>query len=166
MDSDVEFTRPSRTLRLRANQPPTNEPRRHPKVGGTTVLKNTADIEPSMTTNVITFFTISSVNQPERFNVTKVIVDPDIPHNWASVIVSKTRFKTVTAPDGSISTEEDSIAPPMEISQKLLDDSIIKVEEEMKKLTKEKQFGSDQYIQKQLLRERMLDTYRHASAAS
>jgi len=169
MDSrDVEFNRPSRAPRLRTNQPPSNEPRRHPRVGGNPI-KPTESIEDNSTAteSVISFFTVTPEDVDQvTFNVRKIIIDPDNPQEWTSIIVSKTRTTEITNPDGIKKIDMVDETPPIVISQKLLDQSIVKVEDRMRKIAETEQFGSARYVQEQNLRERMLDTYRYASAAS
>ncbi len=169
MDSrDVEFNRPSRAPRLRTNQPPNNEPRRHPRIGGNPI-KPTDSIEDNSTAieNVISFFTVTPEDVDQiAFIVRKINIDPDNPHEWTSIIVYKTRTTKITNSDGSIKRDRIDEAPPITVTQELLDQSIVKVEERMRKIAETEQFGSERYVHEQNLRERMLDTYRHASAAS
>lgn len=168
MDSDIELMRPSRAPRSRTTQPPTNEPGRHPRIGGASQEpRDSAEINPESIDGIISFFTISPADSDVvGFNVGKINIDPDIPHDWTSIVVSKTRTKKTTDQDGNVTKEVAEEASPMVISQQLLDRSIVKVEEEMTKIRSEGKFSSDEHLQQQMLRERMLDVYRHASGAS
>lgn len=169
MDSrDVEFNRPSRLPRQRANQPPSHLPRRHPKFGGDNPTPSqTIEDFSGLTDGVVSFFTLPPTDSEGiNFSVRKIKMDPENPHNWLSIAVSKTRNKETVDPDGKMTKVEVAEGSPLELSQKLFDASIVVVEERMKKLAQEKKFGSLDYVQQQLTRERMLDVYRHASAAS
>lgn len=170
MDSrDVEFNRPSRLPRQRNNQPSPHAPRRHPKFGGDnpTPIQTIEDDISGLTDGVVSFFTLPPTDSKEiNFSVGKIKMDPENPHNWLSIVVSKTRNTEVIGPDGKMTKVEVAEGSPLELSQKLFDASIVMVEERMKKLTQEQKFGSPDYVQQQLTRERMLDVYRHASAAS
>ncbi len=170
MDSrDVEFNRPSRLPRQRNNQPSPHAPRRHPKFGGDnpTPTQTIEEDISGVTDGVVSFFTLPPTESNGiSFSIVKIKMDPENPHDWLSIVVNKTRSKDVTGPDGKITKLEVAEGSPLELSQKLFDASIVMVEERMKKLTQEQKFGSPDYVQQQLTRERMLDVYRHASEAS
>lgn len=168
--TDVDYSRPSKAPRLRVPQDKGLTPKRHPQ-GTSRIPRKRSTEAPEIQTpsveSVVSLFTLipTTAGETEEVNITEVIPNPHIPHDWSFIIASKSKVQVITNPDTTVVRKETLSAPPLKISQDLLDKSIVSVEEEMAKLRSEKKFGSDLYIQQQMIRERMLDAYRHASEA-
>lgn len=168
--TNVDHNRPSRAPRLRVPPDEGLTPRRHPQGTGRAPRKRpteTPEVQTPSVENVINLFTLipTTTGETEEIKITEVIPNPNLLHDWSFIVVSKNKVRIITNPDGTVTREETLSAPPLKIPQDLLDKSIVRVEEGMAKLRSEKKFGSDLYLQQQMLRERMLDAYRHASEA-